>query len=54
MRKRFRGNVPIGVSREVEGGGRAPQLYAGKPMFPDPVGGKSENAEWGTRERGEE
>ncbi|KUL92254.1 hypothetical protein ZTR_02564 [Talaromyces verruculosus] len=39
MRKRFRGNAPISVSREIEGGGgqtstQAPQqLYAGKPAF---------------------
>lgn len=39
MRKRFRGNAPISVSREIEGGGGQPstqapqQLYAGKPAF---------------------
>jgi cytochrome c oxidase assembly factor 5 len=41
MRKRFRGNAPISVSREIEGGGggggnstQTPQqLYAGKPAF---------------------
>ncbi|EEA23906.1 cytochrome c oxidase assembly protein (Pet191), putative [Talaromyces marneffei ATCC 18224] len=39
MRKRFRGNAPISVNREIEGGGgtkstQAPQqLYAGKPAL---------------------
>ncbi len=36
MRKRFRGNAPIAVSQELEGGGRRepiPQLYAGKPAY---------------------
>lgn len=35
MRKRFRGNAPISVSRELEGGkSQMPdQLYAGKPAF---------------------
>ncbi|EAW12731.1 PET191 family protein [Aspergillus clavatus NRRL 1] len=35
MRKRFRGNQPISVSRELEGGKSKPsqQLYAGKPAF---------------------
>lgn len=41
MRKRFRGNQPIAVSKELEGGGPAGssfggsggQLYAGKPAF---------------------
>jgi cytochrome c oxidase assembly factor 5 len=35
MRKRFRGNAPISVSRELEGGkSQTPdQLYAGKPAF---------------------
>ncbi|KAH8701760.1 putative cytochrome c oxidase assembly protein [Talaromyces proteolyticus] len=36
MRKRFRGNAPISVSRELEGGKsqQTPeQLYAGKPAF---------------------
>ena len=38
MRKRFRGNQPIAVSRELEGGGGwgeggGGQLYAGKPAF---------------------
>ncbi|OQD74298.1 hypothetical protein PENDEC_c011G05772 [Penicillium decumbens] len=35
MRKRFRGNHPIAVSKEIEGG-KSPsgeQLYAGKPAF---------------------
>jgi cytochrome c oxidase assembly factor 5 len=38
MRKRFRGNAPIAVSQELEGGGKSglssSQLYAGKPAFP--------------------
>ncbi|GIK00218.1 hypothetical protein Aspvir_004238 [Aspergillus viridinutans] len=35
MRKRFRGNQPISVSRELEGGKSQShqQLYAGKPAF---------------------
>ncbi|PYH98696.1 short chain dehydrogenase [Aspergillus ellipticus CBS 707.79] len=35
MRKRFRGNQPISVSTELEGGssGSSGQLYAGKPAF---------------------
>jgi len=35
MRKRFRGNLPIAVSQELEGGGGSTgeQLYAGKPAF---------------------
>lgn len=40
MRKRFRGNAPIGTSRKFDGGGKTSQLYAGKSMYPDtPVGG---------------
>jgi cytochrome c oxidase assembly factor 5 len=40
MRKRFRGNQPISMSKEIEGGGTAGgggQLYAGKPAFDTPV-----------------
>lgn len=37
MRKRFRGNQPIAVSKELEGGGgsqeKAHMLYAGRPAF---------------------
>ena len=35
MRKRFRGNQPIAISKELEGGGGPPgkQLYAGKPAI---------------------
>lgn len=34
MRKRFRGNHPIAVSKELEGGkSGGGQLYAGKPAF---------------------
>ena len=41
MRKRFRGNAPISVSQELEGGGpgqktmgvKQGQLYGGKPAF---------------------
>ncbi len=42
MRKRFRGNQPISVSQELEGGGGAQvkgagggggQLYGGRPAF---------------------
>lgn len=46
MRKRFRGNAPLGTTRRVEGG--KAQLYAGKSMYPDtPVGGKGEETEGG-------
>lgn len=46
MRKRFRGNAPIGSSKEVEGSGRAPQLYGGRPMYPEQgVGGEGESGE---------
>lgn len=39
MRKRFRGNQPIAVSKELEGGrgGGGYQLYGGKPAFSDIV-----------------
>src|SRR5271155_807850 len=47
MRKRFRGNQPISVSHELEGGGPGQegqvggaQLYGGKPAF-EPVKGRS-------------
>lgn len=37
MRKRFRGNQPIAVSKDAEGGAEqkkpVPQLYGGKPAF---------------------
>ncbi|KAL1974667.1 hypothetical protein VTN31DRAFT_4871 [Thermomyces dupontii] len=35
MRKRFRGNAPISVSKDLESGQTAPprQLYAGQPAF---------------------
>ena len=35
MRKRFRGNQPIAVSKELEGGSSKSggQLYGGKPAF---------------------
>lgn len=52
MRKRFRGNAPVGAPHEVGGSGRTPQLYAGRPMYPDtPVSGKG-GAEWGTEGEG--
>ena len=37
MRKRFRGNQPIAVSKELEGGTSSGggQLYAGRPAFGD-------------------
>ncbi|KAH8146971.1 uncharacterized protein LAJ45_09052 [Morchella importuna] len=45
MRKRFRGNAPIGSSKEVEGSGRV-QLYGGRPMYPEQgVGGEGESGE---------
>ncbi|KKK25172.1 hypothetical protein P175DRAFT_0498407 [Aspergillus ochraceoroseus IBT 24754] len=34
MRKRFRGNAPLSMSKEVDGkSGTSQQLYAGKPAF---------------------
>jgi len=35
MRKRFRGNQPIALSKDIEGGkpNKPQQLYAGKPAF---------------------
>lgn len=35
MRKRFRGNQPISLSKELEGGAKSSsqQMYAGKPAF---------------------
>lgn len=35
MRKRFRGNQPIALSKELEGSssGSGQQMYAGKPAF---------------------
>jgi cytochrome c oxidase assembly factor 5 len=33
MRKRFRGNAPISMSPELEGGDSKGQLYAGRPVF---------------------
>lgn len=51
MRKRFRGNAPIGTSRKFDGGGKTSQLYAGKSMYPDtPVGGGEDQA--GNKEGG--
>jgi cytochrome c oxidase assembly factor 5 len=48
MRKRFRGNAPITVSQELEGGGRreesVPQLYAGKPAVSTQATKINENA----------
>lgn len=39
MRKRFRGNAPVGV----RDGGKPPQLYGGKPMHTNP--GEDEKVE---------
>jgi cytochrome c oxidase assembly factor 5 len=47
MRKRFRGNAPIAVSTELEGGGKqgtVPQLYGGKPAAAIPETKIDENA----------
>ena len=40
MRKRFRGNSPIALSKELEGGGGSSsgQLYGGKPAVGE-IGG---------------
>ena len=52
MRKRFRGNQPISVSKELEGGASSSgyQLYGGKPAFPDAVkvtsGNEPEPKDW--------
>ena len=53
MRKRFRGNQPIAVSKENEGGESGSgggQLYAGKPAFQAPVketsGNETEERDW--------
>lgn len=52
MRKRFRGNQPIAVSKELEGGAQEPshQLYAGKPAFAGTVkvteGREPEERDW--------
>lgn len=52
MRKRFRGNQPIAVSKEIEGGAQNPsyQLYAGKPAFESGVketsGNEPEERDW--------
>lgn len=50
MRKRFRGNQPIAVSKELEGGessagARGGQLYAGKPAFAGAVKGTDGDGE---------
>ncbi|KAI9884059.1 MAG: oligosaccharyl transferase glycoprotein complex, beta subunit [Watsoniomyces obsoletus] len=51
MRKRFRGNYPVALSAELEGGGlegkntaSKGQLYAGKPMAIVP-GGETDGRE---------
>jgi len=50
MRKRFRGNQPIAVSKEIEGGGGGGMLYAGKPAFESTVkttaGNEPEEKDW--------
>lgn len=54
MRKRFRGNQPISVSKELEGGGERNtggyMLYAGKPAFDSGVketsGNEPEERDW--------
>ena len=36
MRKRFRGNAPLSIGKDAEGGVKSqpvPQLYGGKPAF---------------------
>ncbi|CAF9908742.1 MAG: hypothetical protein GOMPHAMPRED_006293 [Gomphillus americanus] len=33
MRKRFRGNQPVALSKELEGGSGSSQLYAGRPAY---------------------
>jgi cytochrome c oxidase assembly factor 5 len=54
MRKRFRGNQPVSLSQELEGGtsgsvGSGGQLYAGKPAFGDvktTSGNEPEERDW--------
>jgi len=52
MRKRFRGNQPISVSKELEGGAQTAshQLYAGKPAFgttaKETSGNEPEERDW--------
>jgi len=52
MRKRFRGNQPIAVSQEIEGGAQNPnnQLYAGRPAFGNTAketsGNEPEEKDW--------
>jgi cytochrome c oxidase assembly factor 5 len=51
MRKRFRGNQPIAMSKEIEGGVEpSRQLYAGKPAFESTVqatsGNEPEQRDW--------
>ena len=38
MRKRFRGNQPAALSKELEGGGAGGQLYAGRPAVGEATG----------------
>ena len=47
MRKRFRGNQPIALSKELEGGGgpAGGQLYAGRPAIGEVVGATDGNEE---------
>lgn len=52
MRKRFRGNQPVAVSAELEGGGGG-QLYGGGNAVGGVKGGKEEGEREGERE-GEE
>ena len=45
MRKRFRGNPPIAVSQELEGGGgsgKGGQLYGGRPAVGDVKSGEEQ------------
>jgi cytochrome c oxidase assembly factor 5 len=52
MRKRFRGNQPIAVSKEIEGGAQNPghQLYGGRPAFgttaKETSGNEPEERDW--------
>ena len=50
MRKRFRGNQPISVSKELEGGAAdksSHQLYAGSPAFQEVKGTDGKEGENG-------
>lgn len=60
MRKRFRGNYPVAISPELEGGGKhgrglgesSGQLYAGKPFYTQKSSNLAEDTEKGEKSAG--